>query len=689
MKHPSHKILLLLSGLLLSVSSFAQTPFSFKQPNGVPDASVKIAPLVQESTLLHGQQPGNNIQTLWDVNLTFDPTDQTGLQGWAGIVYAKGRIFCSKWNGTDTLAVFDSTGNFLNLVRIPGIGQVRGMTFDGTNIWAGNNTRFVQVINPTTLTKVRQCTVTTAVGNVRWITFNPEGNNGAGSFYVGNFGTALFQVQRPAANVNNMASINNIASSVHGLTAMYGVAYEADGNDSKFWVNAQSQPEGNAVVVQLDATGAPTGVRRNMDQDLAPGGLAGGIFLGLVGGFPDPTLLCMNQGIGVVGYDIKVPGVDAQFDSIGTANGYTVWPKAWNASTSIQGKIRSSGLVDLNNFSPEVKIRDAETLTTIQSMAIDPITIPAGQVGGFQSGNLNPELYSSNVLYEALGTTNYPGDQISGNDSASHFFLLSDSTLAQDYIYFNSDLASSVGIGAAATEEKSIGVRFNLPLTDTLTSVTYYLNSPFEGQESSVSVFPYENGIPSPSPITTTTAVYTATGDDNLNGVMVTLKLDSPLPLIAGDYMIAVNELGDSTCGIGSIIRNFKPKTFYVKWTSNNAGQWTDLGNFSAGLRRAVAIYPNFGNSGTVTNLSEFIPPGTGVSIHPNPATNQLFLLYQDAGSVFIRIRNQMGVEVLKKEVVFSGQKKETIDIESLNSGIFLMEVNIKGRLNLQKFIKQ
>lgn len=412
MKHLAHKFLLVFAAMLLSLSSYAQKKFSYKQLSGNRDASVKIASTVQAEKQLNGQQPGNNIQTLWDVNLTFDPTDQTGLQGWAGIVYANGRIFCSKWNGTDTLAVFDSTGNFLNLVRIPGIGQVRGMTFDGTNIWAGNNTRFVQVINPNTLTKVRQCTVTTAVGNVRWITFNPEGNNGAGSFYVGNFGTALFQVQRPAANVVNMASINNIAASVHGLTSMYGVAYEADGSNSRFWVNAQSQPEGNAVVIQLDATGAPTGVRRNVDQDLAPGGLAGGIFLGLVGGFPDPTLLCMNQGIGVVGYDIKIPGVDAQFDSIGTANGYTVWPKGWNASTSIQGKIRSSGLIDLNNFSPEVKIRDAETFSTIQTLAIDPISIPAGQVAGFQSGNLNPELYSSNVLYEVLGTTNYPGDQI-------------------------------------------------------------------------------------------------------------------------------------------------------------------------------------------------------------------------------------------------------------------------------------
>ena len=543
-------------------------------------------------------QPGNHVQALWDVNFSFDPTDQTGLFGWAGIVYAKGHFFCSKWNGADTLALFDSTGNFEDYLTVPGIGAVRGMTFDGTYIYAANNTRNVQVIDPVTYTRVRQHTVAAAVGNVRWITYNPAGNNGAGSFFVGNFATAIFQVRKPPANTTNMASINNIAATVHGLTGMYGVAYEPNGDQSKFWVFDQGQTESAAVVVQLNAQGVPTGLRRDVDLDApaGPGGSAGGIFLANLTDYPGQTLVCQSQGGGVVGYDIRLPNFDALFDSLGPANGLTAWPKEWYPGTRLEGKVRSNGTTTLANFSPSVKVMDAETLEPVQNFQVASMTVPGGQTQAFQTTEIVPGFYTTDALYMAEGVTNYPGDETTVNDTAFTFFGLTDTTIAQDYIYFDASLSSLIGIGAASSDEKALGSKFTLPAADTLTSVSYYLAAPYAGEASSISIYPVTGGVPSTTPITTSTAIYTATEADFQNGVLVTLKLDNPLALPAGDFLVAVNELGDSIAALGSINFNFKPNTFFVKWnTAPSNGEWLDLTNFGGTLQRAFAIYPNFG----------------------------------------------------------------------------------------------
>ena len=547
---------------------------------------------------LNRTTPGNAVQSLWDVNLSFDPSDQTGIFGWAGVVYAKGHFFCSKWNGADTLAIFDSTGTFEDILTIPGIGAVRGMTFDGQYIYAGNNTRFVQVIDPNTFTKVKVCTVAAAVGNVRWITYNSEGNAGAGSFYCGNFATALFQVKRPAGTANNMASINNIAATVHGLTGMYGVVYEAKGADSKFWAYDQGQAAGAAVIVQLNADGTVSGVNRNTDLDSPSGaaGSAGGICFGNLPDLSDKSLICLNQGGGVVAYDTKLPSFDASFDSLATKNGFIAWPKKWSTPTKLSGKVRANGIATLANFSPSVEVMNAQTGDIVQGLQVLPLTVAGGQNAAFETAELVPGFYDINSLYMAQGVTNYPGDETAANDSSFCFFAVTDSTISQDYIYLDASLASPIGIGAAASDQKMLGSRFNLPTADTLTSVSYYLSNPFEGQSSSISIYTVTNGVPDANPIATTTQTYTATAADATAGVVVTLKMDTPLALPAGDFLVAVNELGDSTAGLGSLNFNFKPNTFFVKWnTAPSNGAWLDLLQFGGTLQLAFAIYPNFG----------------------------------------------------------------------------------------------
>ncbi len=566
---------------------------------GLRSAGKERQKLTDQPTNIINTQPGSgsSVQNLWDVRFVFDPSEQSGRFGFAGVCYVKGFFYVSRWQVADSLFIFDSTYNFVQGIRITGIGAVRSMTYDGTFIYAGNNSRNVQVINPVTRTRTRQISMPAGIPTattIRWITFNPQGNNGNGSFFVGNFDTPIYQINKPTGNAATL--INNIPAATHGLTGMYGMAFEAKGPNSVFWAFDQGQSESQAVIVQLSATGTQTGVRRDVDLDAVnSGGLAGGIFLANFPGYDNPTLTCLSQGGGIVGYDIAPPAFDAAIDSLGTAQGYAAWPKNANLSVSYGGRIKSVGTTTLANFSPTVTVMDITNDELIQTLQVPTQTLGPGQTGFFTTAPLVNGLYTPGDVMMVSGITNYPGDQNTSNDTIASFFGISDSTYARDYSYFDNSIAGTIGIGAGSTGEGALGTKFTLSVPDTLTSVSYYLSSPYADQPSSASIYAVTNGVIGSTPITTT-SVYTATASDEANGVLVTLPLDAPLALGAGEFFVSVNELGDSIVGIGNFPDIYKRNTFFVKFNGPPSnGAWVDLNNFSSTLRRPFAIYPNFG----------------------------------------------------------------------------------------------
>ena len=604
----------------LVIQSFGQTGFRNKVFKNESQTIQKIKGNESNATN-SGSNPGNSTAAIWDVRFTIDPVELSGYNALAGVCYAKGYFFFSKWNGADTVVICDSAGEFVEAKKITNAGAIRSMTFDGTFIYAGNNTRNVQVINPVTRTRVRQFSVPASVGNVRWITFNPAGNNGLGSFYVGNFDTDIFQINKPTGT--NAAVLNSIPAATHGLTGMYGASFQSDGANSKLWVFDQSQAASQAVIVQLTAAGIATGITKDVDED-APagaGGLAGGLNLADVPGYPGKTLLAMSQGGGMVAYDVSAPVFDASFDSLGVTNNLAAWPKKWDASVTVGGKVKSIGESTLANFTPKIDIIDGDTEGLIETLQIPSLTLGSGQSSIVQSSPLVNGLYSAGGFYVANGITAYPGDENGSNDTAFVVFGITDSTVARDYAYFDNTIAGSIGIGAPASDEKGLGSKFLLPRADTLTSVSYYLATPFQDQTSSVSIYSVsETGEIGAAPITTT-GTYTATAADEANGVLVTLALDNPLPLPAGQFFVAVNELGDSTCGIGNFAFNYIPNTFFVKWNSFGGGAWTDLQGFGGNLRRAFCIYPNFGRVPVVTTTLAVCTTSTITAITLTGAT--------------------------------------------------------------------
>lgn len=592
MKKQFYQVLLLMGLAVFSQPLLAQSANSEYAPvsNGSP-SNFKVAGNHQ----IMSTTPGNSVQALWDIRFNYGFEAASGVPSSAGICFVNNRFIVSKWNAADTVTLFNADGSFISKRRINNAGAIRGMTFDGTSIYAGNNTTAIQVINPSNLTRTRQFTVPASVGNVRWITYNPAGNNGLGSLFVGDFNTAIFEVSIPTGSTAVL--LGSIPAATHGLAGMYGMAYEANGANSQFWAHCQNDPASGAtsqsVIVQLNAQGVQTGVTRNMQTDAGAAGIAGGIFIGQVPGFTTPTLMALMQGQVVIGYDFAPLAFDAAVDSFNISHRMVAWPKDLNLTPTFGGRVRSVGSTTMSGIAASVSTRNLSNGNLVENLPIDPFGLEPGASKRFITNPINSSLYTTGNFI-AHGVAAYSGDQNTSNDTLSGLFSITDSTMSKDYAYIIPALAGRVGIGAAADQEKAIGVKYNTPSSTYITSVSYFLASPAAGQSSSASIYPITDGVIGTAPIATT-GEYVATTLDNQNGKLVTLAFPSPVYIQAGDFFVGVNELGDSTLRIGFTGQIFTPNTFYVKWLANAGGAWSDLGNFGANFQRAVSIYPNFG----------------------------------------------------------------------------------------------
>jgi len=331
--------------------------------------------------------PHNSIQAQWDIRFQFDLESQTGLASPAGVYYINGKFLVSKWNGADTVSVFDSLGVFIENKKITGAGAIRSFTSDGTFLYSGINSNAVQVINPVTLTKVRQFTVPASVGTVRWITYNPTGNGGLGTFYVGNFGTNIFQIRKPVGSGTSTTVLNNIPLASHGLGGMYGMAYENNGPDSKYWVYCQTDPSGGAstaVIAELDSTGAQTGVTRDTNADLGTdAGLAGGLGLGSIPGYSGLTLygVIQNGGSSILfGYERTAVGIKRKF----ITEGLFVFPNPAKSVLNVSwSKVPVSQIEVWNSVGQKVLVEQVGLSTTDHALKLDGFAPGVYRVVGY------------------------------------------------------------------------------------------------------------------------------------------------------------------------------------------------------------------------------------------------------------------------------------------------------------------
>lgn len=295
---------------------------------------------------------------LWGVQFNYDAEAVTGNNGNAGVVYMPdGREFwTSRWS-TNVLHRWTVSGTLIETFSVTNVTGIRGMTYDGTYIYAAANNSTISVINPSTKTRVATIT---APFDIRYITFDPTADGGAGGFWVGSFTSAATLISRSGTTLRTIpyASLNSASN--------YAAAFDAYSEGGPYlWFFGQGTGAGTPQrIVQVEvATGLPTGREHDVVTDVAAGisqPLAGGLFVA-------PDIVAHTVTIGGI-----VQGVDDHLF------GYYLTPmpstqvKAllqgpYSASTlSMQTGLRTSGV--LADHFPGAQIPDA---------AVDSITIEA------------------------------------------------------------------------------------------------------------------------------------------------------------------------------------------------------------------------------------------------------------------------------------------------------------------------
>ncbi|TAE52487.1 MAG: T9SS C-terminal target domain-containing protein [Bacteroidetes bacterium] len=607
-----------LSGLLVilcAVPAFTFGQAESARKNSLADmiqpvevSGVEAAPGTVIPTTAPIKNNDDQPEAMWDIQFNYGLEDSVDAAfpsasgGLAGVVFTGTEFWVSDWGGgvaaQDTLYRFSPTGQYIGIYEI--ITGIRGMTFDGTNVVIAVNTTTLRRVNPATGAVVGTFTVPASVGGVRWITYNAAGNSGAGSFYVGNFNTSIFEISNPASGAATVLS--TITAATHGLSGMYGAVYDATSTNGPFmWVFTQTDPTGAGATATIAQLQMPTGVQNNFTRDVNadfPGaaGLAGGITIAQLPGFTQRSLVAVNQGESMVGYELNyvfTAIVDGTADSLDVNNGLTQWPLSQNGPFKFSGRVANLGNQPLPASTVKVSLLDSNLLVLGTPAVINTNALaPSAKQVFTNPSNLN---VSSKALYFGEAVYSPTGDTEALNDTFFTAFVVTDSTMARDFADFGFNIGN-LGVGAAANQNKKLGQKFPLTQVADLTSISFLAAAPPFGEQVSASVYSVSAaGVIGATPLAST-APYTYTAADTLNGVFLTLPLTSgPLTLVPGEFLIAINELGESTAGIGTTTRIYQANKMFAKWDANASGAWTDVAAF--GFRIAYVIRPNFGVS--------------------------------------------------------------------------------------------
>jgi immune inhibitor A len=212
----------------------------------------------------------------WSIQFNWDASSVTGAGGNAGALFIPtlSEFWTSRWN-SNLIYRWHLDGTLIGSFTVTGVSGVRGMTFDGTNVYASTASMAIQIINPST--RARVGTLTSPV-TARYIAFDPLANSGNGGFWVGDFGTNPTLISRSGS------ALRSLTYSSLGTTNNYGAAYDNVSPGGPYlWFWGQGSGGGTPqLLVQVSiANGLPTGVSHDVVADVGAAAgtpLAGGLF---------------------------------------------------------------------------------------------------------------------------------------------------------------------------------------------------------------------------------------------------------------------------------------------------------------------------------------------------------------------------------------------------------------------------
>lgn len=290
------KRFLFLSVLIISLFLYS----AFAQEIRIQDVSPELTPYVKPSYPV--------TDALWDIQFNYNAQTVTGALGNAGAIYIPtlNAFWTSRW-ASNWIHAWTTSGTLIDSFTIANVTGVRAFTFDGTFVYAGVNTTVIQIIDPATRTRVGTINAPQAV---RYLTYDPTANSGAGGFWLGNFTTNLQLI-----SMTGQVLVTHPYASL-GVTSIYGGAWDGYTPGGPFlWLWGQGGGQGfPQFIVQVNpATGLPTGVQHDVLTSVGvgnPQAIAGGLFIatGLVPGFATLGGLLQGTPDRLFGYELTSTG---------------------------------------------------------------------------------------------------------------------------------------------------------------------------------------------------------------------------------------------------------------------------------------------------------------------------------------------------------------------------------------------
>jgi len=614
------------------------------------------------SALRHGS--GNNqVQNLFDIQFNYNMSTQITGGALAGVVYTGTEFWISRFNQDSLFSVSPAGVLTLSFV-IPGVGTttsgVRGMTYDGTYIYAGDNTALIKKINPTTKTLVSSIT-SSAPFAVRGITWDSTANGGAGGFWVSNFGTGFYLLSMTGT------VLDSIPFSSHGVAGAYGIAFDPYSTGGPYiWAFDQTGGTGASLIEISKATGLPTGIIHNTQTDIGSGsGLAGGVSITWRYAAKKTILGIQQNTQRLFGYELSdyvQAAIDASADSLLFTPPYTEVPAFEEAPFNWTVKASNMGANSINDFSTTFTLNDG-TSNVFAPAASHNLNVASSAT---ISNNFGPftainGAYTAQAVVTTVGQT----DAITMNDTISYNMFITDTVMARD----DGTPTGSLGIGNGSGG--TLGQYFDLPNSAYITSVTYLCQAPSVGDSTNADIYSYSG---SPLSVMASTPGHVFTANDSINGVVLTLPLvGGPLLVTPGSYFIGVNEHA-SNVTLATSSFNYQPNSAWVIFGSN---AWAPIETY--GFTRTFLLRMNMLNPNAVVEIAN-----QKFGVYPNPASSELIIeSFQGKPDFKAEVYDMVGNKLMETSSVAAA--KTTIDVSKLSAGMYLVKTIVGDKFSTSK----
>ncbi len=656
------RLLALATVSFLTGSTFAQE-LSEPQFSTLPDGNAELAPM-------HSTTPVAGSKALWDLQFSTDVTTAAnGSVGQAAVAYFNDEFWTSMWS-SDTLIRYTSSGVLISKLTISGVSGVRSITTDGTNLYMGNATNTIFVVDPVTQTLTSTITSAASVA-ARFVAYDPTLDAGAGGFWTGNFSTDIVAIDMSGA------VLSTIPASTHGLTGMYGAAVDNVSSGGPYlWIFDQSGTNASQFRALQLPSGTPTVYTHDVFPDISTthsltSGLAGGAFfttsfipgesslIGLVQSSPDNVIAV---------YDANIPAsfTDGSINSLTSSKGYTQIPESQVFSETYEISYSNLGNTTIDTLFADISYFFNGSLVSSQNLFAEDLA--SGNSGTFTT---TPVPMNNGIGDYSLKVSLYPNttlnDSDDSNDTLSYDFQVTDSTFARD-----NNIPTGTPYNVSTTDSAFAVTLFELMATDTVTGIWIQLNAPVSGDSTFGVIFDFDGSMPTTEIARGTLHIISASQNAYY------LEFENGVELTAGSYAFGCYEGMNTTIGLDQSDAIYTAGTNFFY----NAGNWT-----ASGIQTARFIRPVLGHLSESTNGIES-PELTSFKLFPVPASNFVHVTFgemtSESGTIVL---TDMNGRVISSQAVTKGTTKVQLDMSRVQSGSYFVRIQLGNNISVRKLI--